>query len=374
MSLIRILEVFREPIANGGQESFIMNMYRNIDRNKIQFDFLTPFTCDNKKLKAEIEKMGGKVYHYDYSFGEKNNVVFKRCVTDFLRKNQYSTVHFHSGSTYALMEGSKIAHHMGVKNIIVHSHCGGFVNLKYKIIKTTSIPYLMRYPTEYFACSHLAAEWKFPSKIIKENKYKVIKNAVDVDKFFYNPTVREEYREKFGLTDKMVVGHIGRFEIQKNHRFLVEIFEKIHEKVPESVLVLIGAGDLRADIEHQVQTLGLQNCVKFLGIRKDIPELLNMMDLFVMPSFFEGLPVVGVEAQATGLPMYMSNAIAKELPVDRLSFYLDIGKDSNFWAEEILKCQKGFVRKDEKQEIIQQGYEIRTAAKKLEDYYLQMNK
>ena len=373
MSGIRVLQIFREPIANGGQESFIMNMYRNVDREKVQFDFLTPFTCDNPKLKLEIENMGGHVYHYDHTFGHENNKVFKKCVTQFLKEHHYDTVHFHSGSTYALMEGSKIAHDVGVKNIIVHSHCGGFANAKYHIIKALSVPYLMKYPTDYFACSHLAAEWKFPSKIIREQKYKVIKNAVDTEKFRYFPSVRAQYRQKFSVENKLVVGHIGRFEIQKNHKFLIEIFQQIHRKEPQSVLFLIGAGELRVECEKQVQELGIQDSVFFLGIRRDISELLNMMDLFLMPSFFEGLPVVGVEAQATGLPVYMSDEIAKELPIEDLSEYLSLNESAEQWADIILEKQKDFVRRDTAMEIAEQGYEIKKAAKQFEKYYLEMN-
>lgn len=373
MSKVYVLQVFREPIANGGQESFIMNMYRNVNREKIQFDFLTPFTCDNNKLKLEIESLGGHVFHYDNKFGSDNNRVFKKCVINFLKDHQYNTVHFHSGSTYALMEGSKIAHDMGVKNIIVHSHCGGFANLKYHIIKTLSVPYLLRYPTNYFACSHLAAKWKFPSKVIREKKYQVIKNAIDLEKFHYSPNIREEYRKKYSVQDKLVIGHIGRFDIQKNHKFLIEVFYQIHQREPNSILFLIGSGELRKNCELQVQKLGIQDSVVFLGIRKDIPELLNMMDLFLLPSFFEGLPVVGVEAQATGLPVYMSDEIAKELPIQSLSKYLSLNDSPRSWADFILQDQKNSVRRDTRKEITEQGFDIKKAAKQLENYYLEMN-
>lgn len=373
MSEIRVLEIFREPIANGGQESFIMNMYRNIDRKKVQFDFLTPFTCDNKKLKEEVERLGGRIYHYDHVFGEKNNKVFKKCVSDFLRGHHYDTVHFHSGSTYALMEGSKIAHDMGVKNIIVHSHCGGFADLKYHIIKALSVPYLMNYPTDYFACSHLAAKWKFPAQIIRKKRYKVIKNAIDTERFCYLPEVREKYRKQFCVEDRLVVGHIGRFEVQKNHKFILEVFQQLHRKNPKSDLFLIGEGELRKECEQLTEKLGIQDSVHFLGLRSDIPELLNMMDLFLMPSFFEGLPVVGVEAQATGLPVYLSDSIAKELPVKDLAFYLSLKDSAEQWAECILQKQTTVVRRNTTQEISEQGYEIKAAARQFENYYLFMN-
>ncbi|MFQ7289514.1 MAG: glycosyltransferase [Lacrimispora saccharolytica] len=196
---------------------------------------------------------------------------------------------------------------------------------------------------------------------------------MDTEKFRYFPSVRAQYRQKFSVENKLVVGHIGRFEIQKNHKFLIEIFQQIHRKEPQSVLFLIGAGDLRAECEKQVQELGIQDSVFFLGIRRDIPELLNMMDLFLMPSFFEGLPVVGVEAQATGLPVYMSDEIAKELPIEDLSEYLSLNESAEQWADIILEKQKDFVRRDTAMEIAEQGYEIKKAAKQFEKYYLEMN-
>lgn len=370
---IRVLEIFREPLANGGQESFIMNMYRNIDRNRVQMDFLTPFTCDNEGLKQEIESLGGHVYHYDNRFGENNNKVFHTCVNDFLSKHHYNTVHFHSGSTYALMEGSKIAAKKQVKNIIVHSHCGGFDNLKYRIIKTISIPYLLRYPTEYFACSHLAAAWKFPPQIIRRGQYKVIKNAIDTDRFRYDVGVRQNYRKKLNVESDLVVGHIGRFAVQKNHRFLISVFSEIVKLHSCAKLVLVGDGELRGEIEQQIRSLGLEDKVMLLGLRKDIPAILNAMDIFVLPSFFEGLPVVGVEAQATGLPVVLSDQIAHELPVDVLSHYIDLEKGPEFWARMILENGLNADRRNMTDEMIRQGYEIKAAAKQLESYYINMN-
>lgn len=369
--MIRVLEVFREPMANGGQESFLMNMYRNMDRSKVQLDFLTPFTVDNPALQEEIESMGGKVYSYGNAFGGQNNAAFKASVKDFLSKHDYPIVHFHSGSTYALMEGSKLAHDAGVPNVVVHSHCGGFSNLKYHVIKTMSVPYLLRYPTDYLACSDLAARWKFPRSIISNNKYTVIKNAVDTDKFHYDEKLRDETRKSMGFGDKtLVIGHVGRFSLQKNHDFLIDIFNKIHEKNPDSVLLLTGSGELEGEIRNKVNALGLDDAVRFLGLRKDIPALMNAMDVFVLPSFFEGLPVVGVEAQAAGLPVVTSTAVARELPIEDLSVYIPLETSADEWADEILKLSAGYKRQNTTKQIEEAGYEIKAAAKAFEQFYL----
>lgn len=369
--MIRVLEVFREPMANGGQESFLMNMYRNMDRTKVQLDFLTPFTCDNPDLKAEIESMGGKVFTYDHPFGENNNAVFKESVQDFLANHPYSIVHFHSGSTYALMEGAKLAHDAGIPVRVVHSHCGGFKNLKYHVIKTLSIPYLLKYPTDYLACSDLAAEWKFPKSVIRNHRYTVIRNAVDTDRFRLDPKLREKIRTVLGVdTNTPVLGHVGRFSLQKNHAFLIDIFAALHQLQPDSVLLLAGSGELEEEIRQKVKDLGLEESIRFLGLRKDIPDLMNAMDVFVLPSFFEGLPVVGVEAQATGLPVVTSTAVARELPLERLSHYISLDDTPDTWAQEILDVVKHTRRRDTRQDISRAGYEIRKAARAFEQFYL----
>ncbi|WP_286084642.1 glycosyltransferase family 1 protein [Faecalibaculum rodentium] len=371
--MIRVLEVFREPMANGGQESFLMNMYRNMDRTKVQLDFLTPFTCDNPDLMAEIESMGGKVFTYDHPFGENNNAVFKESVQEFLANHPYSIVHFHSGSTYALMEGAKLAHDAGIPVRVVHSHCGGFKNLKYHVIKTLSIPWLLKYPTDYLACSDLAAEWKFPKSVIQDHRYTVIHNAVDTDRFRLDPALRKKTKESLGIPeDTSVLGHVGRFSLQKNHAFLIDIFAVVHRKNPEAILLLAGAGELEAEIRDKVKTLGLEDSVKFLGLRKDIPALMNAMDVFVLPSFFEGLPVVGVEAQATGLPVITSTAVARELPLEDLAQYIPLESSPEIWAEAILKAanESRAHRRDTSGDIAKAGYEIKAAARDFEQFYL----
>lgn len=371
--MIRVLEVFREPMANGGQESFLMNMYRNMDRGQVQLDFLTPFTCDNPDLKAEIESMGGKVFTYDHPFGENNNAVFKKSAQDFLANHPYSIVHFHSGSTYALMEGAKLAHDAGVPVRVVHSHCGGFKNLKYHVIKTLSIPYLLKYPTDYLACSDLAAEWKFPKSVIRNHRYTVIRNAVDTDQFRLDPQLGKETREALGIPEDVpVLGHVGRFSMQKNHAFLIDIFSAVHRKNPEAILLLAGAGELEAEIRDKVKTLGLEDSVMFLGLRKDIPALMNAMDVFVLPSFFEGLPVVGVEAQATGLPVITSTAVARELPLEDLAQYIPLESSPDAWGDAILHTadESRLHRRNTTQEIAEAGYEIKAAARAFEQFYL----
>lgn len=371
---LRILEVFREPIANGGQESFILNMYRNMDHKALVMDFMTPFTCDSQDFKKEVESCGSKIYAYNHPFGQKENEVFKESLQDFLQnhKNVYPVIHFHSGSTYALMEGPKLAKEAGIPVRIVHSHCGGFDNLKYRVIKTISIPYFMKYPTDFAACSNLAAAWKFPKKIIKDNNYTLFKNAVDLERFAWNPKIRKSMRNQLGIADgTIVLGHVGRFSLQKNHEFLIDIFNRYHKKNPDSVLLLIGVGEEQDKIRQKVKDLNLDNSVRFLNLQKNIPDYMNAMDVFVLPSFFEGLPVVGVEAQGCALPVVCSDQVTKELPVPDLSWYIPLGEDNlDMWIQAIEQAMKRdrFSRKDE---MTKAGYEVKSAAKKMQDFYLE---
>lgn len=367
----KVLQVFGEPLSNGGQESFIMNMYRNIDRNKIQFDFFTPYYCDNEKLVAEIKSLGGNVFEKKGKFDSKGDKKdFVRNLTEFLNEHKYEIIHIHSGSIFALAFGAKIARKSGAKKVIVHSHCGGFKNLKYRIIKILSTPYLLKYPTDFYACSKLAAEWKFPKKIIKQEKYKILKNAIDTSKLYYDEVTRTNMRKQLKLEDKFVVGHIGRFSLQKNHDFLIDIFNEIQKKKDNSILMLIGVGELQEQIKEKIKRLGLEGKVLMLNLRSDIQELLNSMDAFVLPSFFEGLPVVGVEAQATGLQVFTSTGVTKELPIDSLSYYYPLEEGSSVWANNVIDESEKYERKNTTELIKQSGYDVKIAAKRMEDLYL----
>lgn len=369
----RVLEIFGEPLSNGGQEAFIMNMYRNIDKSKIQFDFFTPFYCDNEKMKSEIESYGGKLFTSNGNFkngGNKKDLM--KNVKAFLSNHYYDIVHIHSGSTYALMYISKIARKSGIPNVIVHSHCGGFKNLKYRVIKFISTPYLLKYPTQYCACSKLAAEWKFPKSIIQKNNYTILKNAIDTDKFYYSEEIRNSKRKELNIENKFVVGHIGRFSIQKNHEFVIDVFNKILNKKENAVLLLIGIGELQEEIKEKVKNMKLENNVFFLNIRQDINELLNAMDIFLLPSFFEGLPVVGIEAEATGLPVYTSNKVTKELPLQDLTKYYKLEDGSEKWAENILDDYKNKTRKNTTDRIIRAEYDVKISAKNMEEFYFKL--
>ncbi len=372
MSALRVLQIFGEPFSNGGQDSYIMNMYRHIDRERVQFDFFTPFKIRNEAMRDEVERLGGHMTAAGHPFGEDNNRYFREGVTAFLRDNPYAIVHIHSGSTYALMIGAKVARRCGAKRVIVHSHCGGFVNMKYRLVRALSYAPLLRYPTDYVACSHLAARWKFPTPVIKKQRYTVLKNAVDTRLFRYDPAVRAQYRDELGLSDKLVVGHIGRFAVQKNHAYLLEIFAAIAKKEPRAHLVLVGYGDLQQQTLDRAAELGLADRMTFLGVRRDAPALMNAFDVFLLPSFFEGLPVVGVEAQATGLPVVTSTGVTPELPLNDLADYIPLAEPPAYWADKVLAAAAK-PRRNTTEDIITSGYDVQVAAHVMQRHYEEMS-
>lgn len=371
MEPIRILQVCGEPFAGGGQESFLMNMYRHIDRTRVQFDFFTPFENRAPAMEREIMALGGRVWSAEKPFGEDNRRHFRQELSVFLQGHRYPIVHIHSGSIYALACGAKLARQSGARTVIVHSHCGGFDNLRYRVARLTTRRMLLRYPTHYFACSHLAARWKFPPSVIRQRKYAVIPNAVDTDCFRYNPDLRLQMRRRLGLGNAPTIGHVGRFALQKNHRFLIETFAALSAILPSAQLVLVGEGELLDETLEWVDKLGLEDRVHYLGTRQDVPALMQAFDLLLLPSFFEGLPIVGVEAQAAGLPVVTSTGVTRELPLPDLATYLPLSMGAEGWAQRVAQVLHT-PRRDTAEEMAAAGYEIGRAAAELQRRYEEM--
>lgn len=368
---IRVLQVCGEPFAGGGQESFLMNMYRHIDRRRVQFDFYTPFENRAIAMQQEVERLGGRLWASGFPFGENNREYFRRGLSTFLEEHRYSIIHIHSGSLYALAVGAKLARKSGAAHVIVHSHCGGFADFRYRVARLVTRHAMLRYPTEYYACSHLAARWKFPPAILRDKKYSVMKNAVDTAAWRYDPALRLATRRQLGVEGKPVVGHVGRFALQKNHRFLIEVFAALVELEPNAQLVLVGEGELVDEVLDQVDKLDLEERVHYLGSRCDVPALMNAFDVLLLPSFFEGLPVVGVEAQAAGLPVITSTGVTRELPLVDLSTYLPLSESAAYWARAVQHALTT-PRRDTAEEMVACGYDVRQAAKELQRRYEEM--
>lgn len=350
----------------GGVESVVMNYYRNIDRSKIQFDFI----CDedsNEIPYDEIEKLGGRVILVPpYQKILKYNKELKK----ILKENNYKIVHSHINtlSVFPL----RIAKKCGIPVRIAHSHSTtNKKEWKKNILKQILRPFSKVYATDYMCCSELAGRWLFGDKTYDKGNVYLLKNAIDLEQFKYDKKIREEKRKKLNiLDDTLVIGHVGRFVAQKNHMFLIDIFNEIHKQKENSVLLLIGQGPLIDKVKEKVNKLKLNECVYFLGQRNDISELYQAFDIFLLPSLYEGLPVVGVEAQATGLLCELSDAMTKETKVLNITRFISLNKTSSEWSKIILNDFEKYNRKNTENEISENNFNIKIEGNKLEKFYL----
>lgn len=367
---MRVLELFGEPISHGGQEAFVINVLKHINMQGMTIDFLTPYYCDNSIYEKEIIERGGKVISLNVPFQPgKNRINIVRPLYKYFRINDYDVVHIHSGSISVLMWASIVAWKCKIKRIIVHSHCAADKRTwKYRAIRLFSLPILKFAPTNYCACSKIAGEWKFSSSICKK-KLIVLNNGVDIEEFSFDKETRKKIRHELNIDEStFVLGHVGRFSFQKNHEFLIRVFEEVKRKMMNVKLILIGTGELMDEIQAQVHELNLSDSVLFLGNVDNVSEFMQAMDVFILPSRYEGLPIVGVEAQTAGLPIIVSENVSKELKlVDDLQ-YLSLGAGYEKWADEILKCF-GRPRVCKKDEIRNAGYDICNTARTIRQLY-----
>lgn len=349
----------------GGVEAVIMNYYRNIDRSKVQFDFI----CDEDSTNIpydEIKNLGGRVIicpPYQKIFE------YERFLIDLFKKNNYKIVHsnINTLSIFPLRAAKKA----GVPIRIAHSHSTtNKKEWKKNLMKQALRPFSKKYATDYFACSELAGRWLFGDKTFEQGKVTIINNAIDLDKFKYDEKIRKEKRKELNIKDNtLVVGHIGRFVAQKNHTFLIDVFSELHKKEKNSILLLIGQGPLMGEIKQKVETLGISDSVKFLGQRDDVNELYQVFDVFLLPSLYEGLPVVGVEAQATGNLCILSNSMTQEAKVLDTTRFISLNRTYNEWSDIILRNIVKFNKKNTSDEISKNGFNIKEEAQKIVNFY-----
>lgn len=366
---IRVAHVIGKWLG-GGVEAVVMNYYRNIDKQLIQFDFI----CDEDSTNIpydEIESLGGKVilippYQKVISYHKK----LKRILKD----GNYKIVHSHINtlSVFSLF-AAKCAK---VPIRIAHSHSTTNPREKKKnLLKQALRPFSKLFATDYFCCSELAGRWLFGDKMFDMSKVYLLNNAIDLDRFRYDSEVRNKKRIELNIkSDTLVVGHIGRFVEQKNHRFLIDIFNEINKKNNNSLLILAGQGPLMNEIKEKVKKLNLEDNVLFLGQRNDANELYQVFDLFLLPSLYEGLPVVGVEAQASGNLCFLSNDMTKETKVLDSTIFMSLSDSPSRWADKIFESLNKFKKHDTKEEVSKYGFNIKQEANKLVDKYLEILK
>lgn len=364
---VRVLQIIG-IVAGGGVEAVIMNYYEHIDRTKVQFDFIVH--NDNKiDITPKVEAMGGRVYKVTPYY--KNPVAFMYGIYKVIRNHHYRIVHSNMNTLSAFSLFAAWA--AGAPVRILHNHSTSSPGeTKRNIMKFMLRPFARLFATHYFACSRLAGEWMYGKKMMDIGKVKIVNNAIDLKKYEFNPRKREKLRKELGLTDEFVIGHVGRFMFQKNHEFLIDVFAEACKKNPQMVLLLIGDGPLRSGLEEKVKKLGLTDHVNFLGLRNDVQNLYNVMDIFVLPSHYEGLPVVGVEAQANGLPCLFSTKVTKETHLTHSTQFLDLSTGASKWAERIVSMK--YERNEEVgEELRQAGFEINKEARNLANFYTKLS-
>lgn len=356
-------------VGLGGAESRIMDLYRQMDRSKIQFDFLVHSSAMNlftgvkerepEFYDEEIRAMGGQIYVLP-KFKVYNYFFYKRAVRKFFAKHkEFRVVQGHMTSTAGIY--LPIAKKAGVPITVAHARNAGVV----KGLKGAATRFFRQGLVEKadfcFACSALAGQDVFGKEAVNAGKVKIIYNAIDVRRFTYHPKLREAAREQLGVSGKLVLGHVGRFEYQKNHPYLLEVFAAVCRERPDAVLLLLGEGENRSAMEERCRQLEIADKVKFMGNCKDTERYYQAMDIFLLPSFFEGLPGVLVEAQAAGLRCFVSDTVTKEAKATDLVTYLSIEQPAQSWAKEIL-ARADYERRDTAHELTAAGFNVYTQA------------
>ncbi len=363
--MIRVLQVLG-ALDRGGAETMVMNLYRNIDRSKIQFDFVihTERKCD---YTDEIEAMGGKIYSVQRYKGYNHFPYVNEWKRFFEKHTEYRIVHAHIRSTASII--LNIAGKYGLFTIS-HSHSTSSGNGISAIVKNI-LQYSIRNVADYyFACSVQAGQWLYGKKVVSSTNFKVLKNAIDVTMYPYSVEKREKVYRELQIPDgSFVIGHVGRFVEVKNHIFLIEVFEKIYALNNKAVLLLVGDGPLMNEVMQKCKNKEFENSVFFLGGRNDVAKLLSAMDVFVFPSVYEGLGIVAIEAQAAGLHTICADTIPEEARISGLFHYLSLNDTKDRWAEEILKYSESYKREDMTSTVIEAGYDICSTAKWLQDFY-----
>ena len=364
---------FIPSFSSGGAEAFIINTIESLDKTK----FESQLVCIDSKPSVyddRLRKIGIKIHRLvsqEILNPAKRYIKSYATFHQFLKQHakEFDIVHFN------IAQGEDlpfiwIAQKAGIRSRILHSH-NSSVNsfIKYcghKICKML----FNNSATSYLACSHLAAKWLMPQKVLKNNNFKIIKNGIDVSKYRFDCEIRDVKRKELGVEDRIVLFNIGRLNNQKNQTFLLDVFKLVHEKKPNSVLIVAGDGDLKEELARKTELLGLKESVMWLGNRNDIPELLSAADVFLLPSLFEGLPYTIIEAQASGIKCVISNTISEECVIT------DLVKREGFNARlfanlTIEQYENNRINREEYAQLIRNaGFDIGNTVKELEEIYI----
>lgn len=354
---MRILQIV-ESMNMGGIQNFIMNLYRNIDKNKIQFDFI----CHRKGIfDNEIRALGGKIFYLNY-LTKIGPIKYKKQIKDFfIEHTEYNTIHVHLNQVSGIV--LEVAKKLSIPNRIVHSHSTKNTNsIPVKMYKRYLQKKINKNSTVRLACSLEAGKWLYQG-----NDFEVLCNGIEMEKFKYDEKKREEIRKKLKIEDEtIVIGNIARLDPPKNHLFLLDVFQEYLKLVNNAELILIGDGILKEKIKKKLKEKGIENKVKLLGVQKQTEKYYSAFDFFVFPSYYEGLGIALIEAQASGLKSYTSkNRVPEEAKISDYLEYIQLEGNPKEWAEKIDK-NNSYERKNIK---IDKKYDIREVVQKIQKIY-----
>lgn len=369
---VRVLQVacgFRKGVS-GGVPSFVHSYVAAIDASDIAFDFLSLGYQCYEPYRMDLEDIGGTLYELGITeTGAKRLYDITNKLSEFLQSNKYDIVHINTGSIPQMYHSVIAAKRANVRAIVAHSHNAIPVEgILRRVLYPKYVQGIQRNSDALYAVSKMAAESMFPKSIIREKAWTLVPDAIPANRFAFDKSMRSQIRSELYLNSKFVVGHVGRFNKQKNHAFVLKIFAEVCKRRDDAVLMLVGTGDMQDDVRKQAADLGLLDRVLFMGQRTDVNKLMQAMDVFVFPSLFEGLGIVAIEAQAAGLPVVMGDNMPEETNITDLANYLPISVGADVWASRVLDCAD-ISRRVTTQEITDAGYDIHLAAASLAEFY-----
>lgn len=362
--MIRVAVIIGK-MDSGGKKNLVMEYYRHIDRNQVQFDFICD--ADSQAIpEEEILSLGGGVYKitpYQNIFFNMMDI-YKLC-----KHNKYSVMHAYNSTmnVFPMLVGKLAGVPVRISESLSMAHEGEFKTYIKKVLR----PLSRLFATHFMACGEDCGRWQFGNDLYDAGKVEVFKTVINTEFNSFNMSVREKTRWEFNWQDNIVIGHIGRFVPQKNPLFLLDIFAEIVKKEPKAKLCLIGDGFLKEEMLKKIDKLGMKNCVDYLGRREDIQQFYNAMDAFLLPSLYEGLPVVGLEAESCGLPMFFSTEVTPEANACELGHFIGLDVTPEKWADEILKAvyENMHIRKSHAKEVAAAGFDSASEAIRMQNYY-----
>lgn len=362
--MLRILHVVPD-MNSGGIENYIMNMYRRINRDIIQFDFLVHH-ADEGFFDREITSLGGNIYRIPV-LDDYNLLKYKNALKELFASERFSIVHGHAASLAFFYLG--VAEKVGVPFRIVHSHGTSHLNTPKGYAKKFLFKGAKTHANIRLACSTEAGKYLFGN-----TDFFLARNAIEAERFKFDIAAREEVRADLCISDdEIVLGHIGRFNLQKNHSLLVDVFAEYHKSNPKSILLLVGKGELKDKTAEKITSLGLDEDVRFVDVTSVPEKYYSAMDVFALPSLFEGLPLAGVEAQCSGLPCVFSSAITREVEIGGQARYVDLSEDPRKWVQEIEDLTASLANRSECWRLgSSAGFDVNANTKLMESFYLRL--